>query len=52
MLEDSSLQHQGLLAKSEKLEKLVDEAKEAHGKAKKQLKARVMQLQVLEHPRH
>ena len=40
-----SLQHQGLLQKSKALEKLVHEAKHAHGAAKSKLKARVMQLQ-------
>jgi len=40
-----NLQHQGLLADAHKMQQLVNEFKDAKGPAKKQLKARVMQLQ-------
>jgi len=40
-----SLQHQGILEASKKLMTLVHEVKNAHGKEKKVLKARVMELQ-------
>jgi hypothetical protein len=40
-----SLQHEGIMAKSEKMQKLVHEFKHASGAKKKVLKARVMQLE-------
>jgi len=40
-----NLQHQGLLADAHKMQKLVNEFKNAKGPEKKQLKARVMELQ-------
>uniref|UniRef100_A0A7S0VEW3 Uncharacterized protein n=1 Tax=Hemiselmis tepida TaxID=464990 RepID=A0A7S0VEW3_9CRYP len=41
----ADLKHLGVVADTQKMQRLVHEAKQAHGKRKQQLKARVMQLQ-------